>query len=335
MHDPETVVDALRLLRAEGYEIEFQLVDGHLRCDADDRACPASDAVVEHLYRFEGASDPGDEMVVFGLRDPVTGRRGVLASAYGLAADPDLLDHLVGLSARFTSADPAPAADASAADASASRDLSDLRETYQRAGLRRASLADDPVDQFARWWDEWRATDPYDAAACVLATVDASGQPSARWLLCRSFDADGVVVYTNQQSRKARDLATTPKAAVTFGWLELARQVRVEGSVSMVDDATADAYWASRPRGSQIGAWASAQSEPVSGRDELDAAQAAIEARFGTDEADGPIPRPPHWGGYRVSLERVEFWQGQPNRLHDRFEYRPDGATWQIRRLSP
>ena len=101
MEDPETVVDALRLLRADGYEIEFQLIDGHLRCNADDRACPASDAVVERLFRFEGASDPGDEMVVFGLRDPESGRRGVLASAFGLAADPELLEHLAGLSSRF------------------------------------------------------------------------------------------------------------------------------------------------------------------------------------------------------------------------------------------
>lgn len=101
MEDPETVVDALRLLKADGYDIEFQLVDGHLRCDADDRACPASDVVVERVYRFEGSSDPGDEMVVFGLRDPITDRRGVLASAYGLAADPDLLEHLNGFSARF------------------------------------------------------------------------------------------------------------------------------------------------------------------------------------------------------------------------------------------
>ncbi|WP_426574750.1 phosphoribosylpyrophosphate synthetase [Aquihabitans sp. McL0605] len=104
MNDPETVVDALRLLRADGYEIEFQLIDGHLQCNADDQACPASDAVVERLYRFEGASDPGDEMVVFGLRDPVSGRRGVLASAYGMAADPDLLEHLNGLSSRFGTA---------------------------------------------------------------------------------------------------------------------------------------------------------------------------------------------------------------------------------------
>jgi len=219
-----------------------------------------------------------------------------------------------------------------------SRDLSALRESYQRAGLRRSFLAPDPIDQFEHWWDEWRATDPYDAAACVLATAGADGQPTARFVLCRGFDADGFVVYTNQASSKARDLAANPRASLLFGWLELARQVRIEGPVTVVDDATADAYWASRPRGSQIGAWASAQSEPVADRDSLDAQQAVAEARFGPDPDDDPIPRPPHWGGYRVGIDRIEFWQGQPDRLHDRFQYTRaagPGPAWDITRLSP
>ena len=216
------------------------------------------------------------------------------------------------------------------------RDLTDLRESYQRAGLRRAELAADPVAQFERWWDHWLATEPYDPAACVLATADGDGRPAARYVLCRSFDASGFVVYTNQRSAKARQLAANPWASLVFGWLELARQVRVEGPVTMVDPAEADEYWASRPRGHQLGAWASPQSEAVADREALDRGQAEVEERFGTDEADGPVPRPDHWGGYRIAIDRVEFWQGQPNRLHDRFEYRADGAGgWEIQRLAP
>ena len=215
------------------------------------------------------------------------------------------------------------------------RDLSALRESYQQAGLRRATLAEDPVEQFGRWWDEWVATDPYDPAACVLATVDADGQPAARFLLCRSFDADGFVLYTNQHSPKARQLEANPKAALVFGWLELARQVRIEGPVTKVDDAVADAYWATRPRGHQLGGWASDQSAPVADREELDRASAAIEERFGTQPDGSQVPRPPHWGGYRIGIDRMEFWQGQPNRLHDRFEYRRAGDAWQIQRLAP
>ena len=215
------------------------------------------------------------------------------------------------------------------------RDLSNLRESYQRAGLRRPNLAADPVVQFELWWDEWAATDPYDPAACVLATADASGRPAARFVLVRSVGPDGFVVYTNQHSSKGRDLEGNPQASLVFGWLELARQVRVEGPVAKVDAATADAYWAERPRGHQLGAWASEQSSPVASRAELDGRLAEVEARFGADPDGAAVPRPPHWGGYRVGIERIEFWQGQPDRLHDRFEYRRDGDGWAISRLAP
>ena len=216
-----------------------------------------------------------------------------------------------------------------------SRDLSNLRESYQRAGLRRATLSADPVHQFEIWWDEWAATEPYDMAACVLATADGSGRPAARFVLLRGVDADGFVIYTNQRSAKAHDIEANPQASLVFGWLELARQVRVEGPVAKVDDATADAYWAERPRAHQLGAWASEQSTPVASRAELDAKLAEVEARFGTGDDDAPVPRPPHWGGYRIAPERIEFWQGQPGRLHDRFEYRRAEGGWALQRLAP
>lgn len=218
------------------------------------------------------------------------------------------------------------------------RDLSHLRETYQTAGLRRADLAADPISQFEAWWDAWVATAPIDAAACVVATADAGGRPSVRYVLCRGVDERGFAFYTNQESRKGSELAANPWAAMTFGWLELARQVRIEGPVSLVSDEEADAYWASRPRGSQIGAWASDQGEVVDGRAELDQHQRDAEEQFGGADGDQPIPRPPHWGGYRIAVDRAEFWQGQPNRLHDRFQYRrsPGSPTgWQIDRLAP
>jgi pyridoxamine 5'-phosphate oxidase len=219
-----------------------------------------------------------------------------------------------------------------------SRDLGHLREHYVAGTLRRADLAADPIAQFERWWDEWLAADRYDPAACVLATADAHGRPSARFVLCREYDAHGFVIYTNLESRKAADLTANPVASLVFGWLDQDRQVRVEGEASLLDDATVDAYWASRPRGSQLGAWASSQSAVIDGRESIEARLAEAEARYGAGD-DGPaVPRPPYWGGYRVSIGRMEFWQGRPDRLHDRFAYRRDASVdggWVIERLCP
>lgn len=219
-----------------------------------------------------------------------------------------------------------------------SRDLGHLREHYVAGTLRRDDLAADPIAQFERWWDEWLAADRYDPAACVLATADADGRPSARFVLCREFDADGFVIYTNLESRKAADLAANPHASLVFGWLDQDRQVRVEGDAALLDDATVDAYWSSRPRGSQLGAWASSQSAVIEGRTTIEARLAEAEARYGAGDDGPPVPRPPYWGGYRVSIERVEFWQGRPDRLHDRFAYRRDESVpggWAVERLSP
>ena len=214
------------------------------------------------------------------------------------------------------------------------RDLANVRTAYEHGVLRRADLAAEPIDQFTAWFDAWVATGPYDAAAVVLATADAAGRPSARYVLCRGFDERGCVFYTNETSRKAEELAANPHAALCFGWLEQARQVRIEGRVVLVDAAEADAYWDSRPRGSQLGAWASDQSEVLAGRDDLERQLDEATARF----AGGAVPRPDDWGGYRIVPDVVEFWQGRADRLHDRFRYTRDDTdpvTWRIDRLAP
>lgn len=223
---------------------------------------------------------------------------------------------------------------------STSHDLGHFRETYTVAELRRTDLAANPLVQFHRWWDDWTATPRYDAAACVLATASADGRPSARYLLCRAFGPAGFDLFTNLESRKALELEQNPWAALVFGWLDLNRQVRVEGRVEPLDGAANDAYWASRPLGSRIGALASDQSRPLATRDELDRRVAELRARFGVDgrSSDGPtpvIPRPAHWGGFRLVPDRVEFWQGRPDRLHDRFDYVRTDHGWTLTRLAP
>jgi pyridoxamine 5'-phosphate oxidase len=209
--------------------------------------------------------------------------------------------------------------------------LARMRQDYGERGLRKADVVADPLEQFTRWFDEARNAPILEPNAMMLATADVAGQPSARTVLLKAVDPRGLTFYTNLQSRKARELAANPKAALLFWWPPQARQVRFEGEIEPVDEAEADAYFATRPRGSQIGAWASAQSNVVADRATLDAAEREIATRF----ADGAVPRPPFWGGYRLVPARVEFWQGRINRLHDRLRYTRRGEGWDLERLAP
>jgi pyridoxamine 5'-phosphate oxidase len=202
------------------------------------------------------------------------------------------------------------------------------------ASLTDAALAagdiPDPFDLFAAWLAEAGRSEPNDPNAMALATVDASGLPDVRMVLLKGHDRRGFVFYTNLRSAKGEELAGNPKAALLFHWKSLRRQVRVRGPVSPVDAAEADAYFASRPRGSRIGAWASDQSRPARDRAELEARVAEREAQF-----PDVVPRPPHWSGFRVRPERIEFWQDGAFRLHDRFAYVADGDGWHVARLFP
>ncbi len=190
----------------------------------------------------------------------------------------------------------------------------------------------DPVAQLKAWLDEAGLIGLRNPDAMTLATVDPDGRPSARAVLLKDLDATGAVFYTNRRSRKGRDLGGNPHAALLFYWDKQARQLSIEGRVSLVADTEADSYFASRPRGAQIGAWASNQSEPITDRAMLQGRVAQVSEKYDGRE----VPRPPHWVGYRVSLERIEFWQGQPDRLHDRVLYaRGPNGGWTTQRLSP
>lgn len=191
-------------------------------------------------------------------------------------------------------------------------------------------LAEEPIAQLEAWLAEAREVVP-QPDLMALATADAGGRPSARMVLLRGADVRGVTFFTNRDSRKGRELRENPRAAAVVHWWELGRQVRVEGPVEELSEAGSRAYWATRPRGSQIAAWASRQSEPLSGRDELDARVVEAEARF----AGGDVPLPPFWGGYRIVPESIELWQHRDSRLHDRVRYERTAACWVRKRLAP
>jgi len=234
-------------------------------------------------------------------------------------------------------------------------DISGLRREYTLGALDRESLAPDPIAQFEQWfkealcqrpgawlrrigvalyklWDAILGKPPIDVNAMVLATCDAQGNPSARTVLLKEVSARGFVFYTNYESRKGQDIEQNPRGCLVFYWPELERQVCVTGTIFKLPVEESAAYFATRPRGSQIAAWASPQSRPISSRKELESRWSQFEEQFRGKR----VPLPPHWGGYVLVPEMIEFWQGRPNRLHDRFRYvkRPDGA-WEILQIAP
>jgi pyridoxamine 5'-phosphate oxidase len=233
--------------------------------------------------------------------------------------------------------------------------IADLRREYSLTGLRRSDLEADPIAQFKKWYDQAtgaRASgrvrgffiklykklllasgaEPLDLTAMTLATADKQGRPSARVVLLKGVDQRGFIFYTNYESRKGQELAENPRAALVLYWPDQERQVCIAGEISQLPAAESDAYFRSRPRGSRLAAWASKQSATVKDRAALEEKWRQLEAQY----AEGEIPRPPFWGGYLLSPARVEFWQGRPNRLHDRFRYsRQPDKTWLIERLSP
>ena len=209
--------------------------------------------------------------------------------------------------------------------------IANLRREYAKQALDEQSVAAEPLAQFRIWFDAALASGIVEPNAMVLSTADADGRPSARVVLLKDIDDRGLSFYTNYNSRKADDIAANPRVSLTFWWQELERQVRVDGRAEQLADAESDLYFASRPRGSRLGAWASPQSAVVASREELEHALEEVETRFG----DGDVARPPHWGGYRVVPDVVEFWQGRPARLHDRIRYRRSSDKWLIERLAP
>jgi pyridoxamine 5'-phosphate oxidase len=215
---------------------------------------------------------------------------------------------------------------------SSSIDIAALRHDYAARGLRRADLHRNPITQFQQWFDEAVAANLRDVNAMSLATASPDGAPDVRVVLLKGADERGFVFYTNYGSDKGQQLAANPRVALNFFWEQLERQIRIHGSVERTSREESETYFHSRPIGSQLGAWASAQSEVITDRAALEANLAQVTERF----VGGAIPLPPHWGGYRVKPETIEFWQGRTNRLHDRLRYTLQGdGAWSIERLSP
>jgi pyridoxamine 5'-phosphate oxidase len=210
--------------------------------------------------------------------------------------------------------------------------VADLRKNYTKSGLIETDADPNPFKQFQQWFDQSLAAQLPEPNAMMLATVDPVGKPSARIVLLKNFDEHGFVFYTNYSSHKGQQLQANPWAALVFWWAELERQVRIEGRVEKVSEAESDAYFHSRPKGSQLGAWVSQQSQVIDTREVLEVRLQELEEKY----INQAIPRPTHWGGFRVIPTAIEFWQGRPNRLHDRLLYRRlDDGRWLIERLSP
>ncbi len=227
---------------------------------------------------------------------------------------------------------------ATASESATAVDLAAMRAQYLVDGIAETDVAADPFEQFGRWFQQAAAQAAEPAGvlaepnAMVLSTADGQGRPSSRTVLLKGFDRHGFVFFTNYESRKARDIAANPHVSLLFPWHPMARQVIVTGTAERTGREETVRYFRSRPHGSQLGAWASAQSSVIASRDELDGAYAELAARYPEGEQ---VPAPPHWGGFRVVPETVEFWQGRSNRLHDRLRYTREGATWALHRLSP
>ena len=210
--------------------------------------------------------------------------------------------------------------------------IADLRRNYTQAGLTEAEAALNPFQQFQTWFDQALSAELPEPNAMTLATATASGKPSARIVLLKGFDEEGFVFYTNYSSHKGQELADNPWGSLVFWWAELERQVRIDGPVEKVSQEESEAYFQSRPIGSQLGAWASPQSKVIASREELEQKMTDLEEKYKNET----IPKPPQWGGYRLIPHELEFWQGRPNRLHDRLRYRQQtDGTWLRERLAP